>query len=238
MAEHRVDGIILVCTPSTTAAHIPMLPPRVPLVMLDRRPPDFAAHSLISCDTVTATRDLCRHLFALGHQRIAIVGGMPAVPTWSNRLVGYRQAQREAGRAEAEDLVFPGNYYADSGASITRNLMASIQPPDVIIAASTLVLYGVLDELAAEGTSIPADIAVCCVDDPALPEFFRPRFTHVEQPGYAMGAAAVETVLAELRSGAPRGDREFPATLHIGESCGERDRGVLASDPVVSAARH
>jgi LacI family transcriptional regulator len=223
MAEHRVDGIILVCTPTTTAAHVPTLPPNVPLVLLDRRPPDFSA-SLISCDTATATRDLCRHLIALGHERIAIVGGMPEVPTWRNRLVGYRQAQREAGRPESEDLITPGTYYADSGASITRELMASPLPPDVIIAASTLVLYGVLDELAAQGKSIPGDFSVCCVDDPALPAFIRPRFTYVEQPGYAMGAAAVEIVLEAMRSGMTvQPDREFPASLHVGESCGERE---------------
>lgn len=237
MAEHRVDGILLICTPSTTAAHIPTLPPRVPLVLLDRRPPDLTARSLISCDTVTATRDLCRHLFALGHGRIAIIGGMPEVPTWRNRLVGYRQAHREAERPIDEELMVPGTYYEESGAAITRSLMASPQPPDVIIAASTLVLYGVLDELAAEGRAIPADIAVCCVDDPALPAFFRPRFTHVEQPGYAMGAAAIETVLAELRSGAAKGDQEFSATLHIGESCGERERGLVVSPSAASSAR-
>jgi LacI family transcriptional regulator len=224
MAEHRVDGIILISTPTTTAVHIPTLPPQVPLVLLDRRPSDVVA-SLISCDTATATRDLCRHLIALGHRRIAIVGGMPQVPTWRNRLIGYRQAQREAGRAENEDLVVPGTYYADSGASITRELMTSAWPPDVIIAASTLVLYGVLDELAAQGKSIPGDVSVCCVDDPALPSFVRPRFTYVEQPGYAMGTAAVEVVLEALRTGEmPRADREFPASLHIGESCGERER--------------
>jgi LacI family transcriptional regulator len=130
--------------------------------------------------------------------------------------------------------VFPGNYYADSGASITRELMTSAWPPDVIIAASTLVLYGVLDELAAQGKSIPADISVCCVDDPALPSFFRPRFTYVKQPGYEMGAAAVGIVLEGLRTGTTTlEDREFPASLHIGESCGERERNVRS---LVSAA--
>lgn len=236
MAEHRVDGIILVPTPTTTAAHIPTLPPNVPLVLLDRRPSDLVA-SLVCCDTATSTRDLCRHLFALGHERIAIVGGMPEVPTWRNRLIGYRQAQREVGRLDGQDLVFPGNYYADSGTSITRELMISARPPDVIIAASTLVLYGVLDELEAQGKSIPADISVCCVDDPALPGFFRPRFTYVEQPGYAMGAAAVEVVLEELQAGAMRKDREFPASLRIGESCGERERNVLSREPAAVASR-
>ncbi|HEX5991025.1 MAG TPA: LacI family DNA-binding transcriptional regulator, partial [Thermomicrobiales bacterium] len=116
MAEHRVDGIILVPTPYTTAAHIPTLPAKVPLVLLDRRPSDLAA-SLVCCDTATATRDLCQYLYALGHERVAIIGGMPEVPTWLNRLTGYRQAQREAGHMEDEDLVIHGNYRAESGAA-------------------------------------------------------------------------------------------------------------------------
>jgi LacI family transcriptional regulator len=221
MAEHRVEGIILVPTPSTTATHIPTLPKNVPLVMLDRRPPDLAA-SLVCCNTATATRDLCRHLFSLGHERIAIVGGMLEVPTWLNRLIGYRQAQREAGRPEGEDLIVHGDYRAESGAAATRELMGSMRPPDALIAASAQVLYGVLDELAKQGKSVPEDISICCVDDPALPAFIRPKFTYVEQPGYEMGAAAVEVILRELQTGAKSPtDWEFPATLRIGESCRE-----------------
>ena len=237
MAEHRVDGIILVPTPYTTAAHIPTLPAKVPLVLLDRRPSDLAA-SLVCCDTATATRDLCQYLYTLGHERVAIIGGMLEVPTWLNRLTGYRQAQRAAGRMEDEDLVIHGHYRADSGAAATRELMTSPRPPDAIIAASAQVLYGMLDELAAQGKSIPADVSVCCVDDPALPAFFRPRFTYVEQPGYAMGAAAVQIILEGLRAEATAGkDREFPATLRIGESCGEQVRTVRSRVPAAIASR-
>lgn len=224
MAEHRVDGIILVTTPETTADRIPLLPPNAPLVLLDRRPPDLEAN-LVSCDTATATRDLCRHLFALGHERIAIVGGMPELQTWQNRLAGYRQAQREAGVPEADDLVLHGNYRADCGEAAVRELLAMDRPPDAIIAAAAQVLYGVLDELARRGLSIPGDISVSCVDDPALPAFYRPRFTHVEQPGYQMGVAAVEIILEAMQPGADApADRVFPAILRIGESCGELER--------------
>jgi LacI family transcriptional regulator, galactose operon repressor len=226
MAEHRVDGIILVPTPSTTAADFPALPDRVPLVLLDRRPPDLAA-ALISCDSGTATRDLCRHLFTLGHERIAIVGGMPEVATWRERVDGYRRALREAGRPAEEAIVFPGDYRAEGGAAAIRTLTAMRRPPDAVIAASAQVLYGVLDELAAQGKTIPDDIAVSCLDDPALPSFVRPRFTYVQHPGYEMGAAAVAAVLDGLRPDATRpADRVFPARLRIGESCGERERLV------------
>jgi len=133
---------------------------------------------------------------------------------------------------EDEDLVIHGNYRADSGAAATRELMTSTRPPDAIIAASAQVLYGMLDELAAQGKSIPADVSVCCVDDPALPAFFRPKFTYVEQPGYAMGAAAVQIILEGLRAEATAvQDREFSATLRIGESCGEQVRRVRSRVP-------
>jgi LacI family transcriptional regulator len=232
MAEHRVDGIILISTPNTTAADIPTLPATVPLVHLDRRPADLD-NPLVSCNTRIATRDLCRHLIALGHQRIAIVGGMPEVATWRNRLIGYQEAQREVGRPESEDVIVPGDYRGESGAVATRLLLSSPRPPDAIIAASALVLHGVLDELEIEGKAGPQDISVCCVDDPALPSFIRPRFTYVEQPGYDMGAAAVAMLLAAMQGDsihALSSDRELMASLVIGESCGEvldqRARGV------------
>ena len=139
---------------------------------------------------------------------------------------------------EDEDIVIHGNYRAESGAAATRELMTSARPPDAIIAASAQVLYGMLDELAAQGKSVPADVSGCCVDDPALPAFLHPRFTYGEQPGYAMGAAAVQIILEGLRGEPTMGkDREFPATLRVGESCGEQVRGVHGREPAPIASR-
>jgi LacI family transcriptional regulator len=190
------------------------LPPNAPLVFLDRRPAELDA-CLISCDTAGATRDLCRHLIGLGHDRIAIIGGMPGLATWRNRVAGYRQAMREAGRPEDEDLVAHGNYRADGGAEAIRRLMASPRPPGAVIAASAQVLYGVLEELAEQGRLVPSDVAVSCVDDPALPSFVRPRFTYVEQPGYEMG------------DGGSRGHPCQPS----GRQCGPRRARVPGETP-------
>lgn len=222
MAEHRVDGILLVPTATTTAADMPHLPARVELILLDRRPPGVDA-TLVSCDIATATRDLCRHLMALGLRRIALVGGIPEVQTWRDRVVGYEDALREAGLVFDPDLVTTGNFRAEAGVECVRHLMRLPEPPDVIVAASTQVLNGVLDELAEQGLTIPGDVAVCCVDDPGLPAFFRPRFTYVAQPGYDMGVEAVRLLLSRIQAGGGQpANKVFPARLQIGESCGER----------------
>lgn len=222
MAEHRVDGILLVPTATTTAADMPTLPARVDLLLLDRRPTGVDA-TLVSCDIATATRDLCRHLMALGHRRIALVGGIPEVQTWRDRVVGYEDALREAGLVLEPDLVTTGNFRAEAGVEGVRHLLRLPDPPDVIIAASTQVLNGVLDELADQGLTIPGDIAVTCVDDPGLPAFVRPRFTHVVQPGYEMGAEAVRILMQSIQDGGSQvTNKVFPARLQVGESCGER----------------
>jgi LacI family transcriptional regulator len=221
MAEHRVDGILLVPTATTKATDIPILPACVDLLLLDRRPPGVEA-TLVSCDIATATSELCRHLIALGHRRLALVGGIPEVQTWRDRVVGYEEALREAGLAIDPDLITTGNYRAEAGVEGVRHLMRLPEPPDVIIAASTQVLIGILDELAVLELAIPGDISVCSVDDPGFPAFIRPRFTHVVQPGYEMGAEAVRLLMEGIQAGGSTPtNRVLPASLVIGDSCGE-----------------
>ncbi len=55
-----------------------------------------------------------------------------------------------------------------------------------------------LDELATVGCRVPEDISVASIDDPLPQSTFWPRLTVVAQPGYDMGKAAVELLLARL----------------------------------------
>ena len=201
---------------------MPYLPARVELVLLDRRPTGVEA-SMVSCNTRSAARDLCHHLFALDRTRVAMVGGIPEMQTWLDRLEGYLDAHRETGRIIDDSLVTTGNYRSEAGVDAVRRLMALPDPPEAIIAASTQVLDGVLEELAVLGLRIPEDIAVSCVDDPRFPAFFRPRLTFVEQPGYEMGVEAVRILMNGIQAGGGQPtNKVFAAHLQVGESCGER----------------
>ncbi|MBA3416708.1 MAG: substrate-binding domain-containing protein, partial [Chloroflexia bacterium] len=109
-------------------------------------------------------------------------------------------------------------------AAAVRTLLGQGHRPDAIIAANAQVALGVLDELVAVGCRIPEDVGVAAVDDPFPASSFLPRLTIVEQPGYAMGKAAVELLTARLdpaRRAEPPRETIFEATLKIGTSCGE-----------------
>ena len=223
MGERRVDGVVLVPTAGAASVIPRTLPRTVPIVLLDRDVPAIRA-DVIQCDTRAGAADLCRHLLTLGHRRIAIVGGMPSVETWFDRISGYEMALREVGLEPLADLVIPGDYKAEGGAAATRRLLDPGPLPDAIIAANAQVALGVLSELAHASIRVPEDVALAAIDDPMPQTSFWPRLTVVKQPGYDMGRAAIECLVSRLRGDeqdAPPRKRLFPSTILIGASCGE-----------------
>jgi len=223
MGERRVDGVILSPTYQAADALVRSLPVGLPVVLFDRAVAGVDADQ-VQCNTRDGARDLCRHILGLGHRRIAIVGGMPSVDTWQERVDGYQAALREAGQALDPDLVIPGDYKGTGGVAAVRALLARRERPDAIIGANAQVTLGVLNELSAHRLRAPDDIGVAAIDDPLPNVTFWPRLTVVEQPGYEMGKAAVELVVARLR-GTRREPQPwklmFDAHLRLGMSCGE-----------------
>jgi DNA-binding LacI/PurR family transcriptional regulator len=223
MGERRVDGLVLVPTSQAGSALKSQFPWHLPVVLLDRELADTEMSS-VRCDSQAGTVLLCQHLIRLGHRRIAIVGGLPGVSTWEERVAGYRAALDGAHIPIVPELIIPGTYRGESGAGAVRRLCSGDGLPDVIVAANAQVAVGVLDTLVSAGYRVPDDVGVAAIDDPLPGSSFWPRLTVVEQPGYAMGHAAVELLIERL--GQPKEQWEsrhivFPASLKLGTSCGE-----------------
>lgn len=240
IGERRVDGVVFAPTSVAAVAALPRtLPVETPVVFFDRAFPGVEA-DVVRCDTRRGVYALCRHLIGLGHRRIAIVGGVPKVPTWHERVAGYRDALSEAGLAVCPELEIAGDYERGGGTTAVRHLLTAGELPDVIVAANSQVALGVLDALAVAGRRVPEDVGVASVDDPLPKSGFWPRFTVVEQPGYDMGKAAVELLVARLRD--PRGTSEprevvFDADLLVGTSCGEASLLPTNGQPVKPRGR-
>jgi LacI family transcriptional regulator len=230
MGERRVDGVILSPTTQAAEALARNLPVGLPVVLFDRIIPGIDT-DLVRCNTQDGVRRLTHHLLSLGHRRIVIVGGMPTVSTWPERVTGYQTALRDAGLIIDDSCIIPGDYRQESGVEAVRTLLAGDPAPDAIIAANAQVALGVLDELTRHGLRVPEDMAVAAVDDPLPNVPFFPRLTVVEQPGYQMGKAALELLVARLRG--TRGEEEpwklvFDAGLRVGVSCGEQQGDLFS----------
>ncbi|MFC9357911.1 LacI family DNA-binding transcriptional regulator [Rhodococcus sp. NPDC057014] len=102
------------------------------------------------------------HLTALGHYRIAYIGGPSELSTGTHRLQGYRDALERRGISEGDpDLVRLGPAGSRAhGVESLRSLLALAAPPTAIVTGSVQATHGLLDEILAQNISVPEELSI------------------------------------------------------------------------------
>ena len=165
-------------------------------------PEDGVPH--VSIDHAQAATDAVQYLINRGHQRIALVNGDERHLYARQRRLGYEAALQRAGlTVQAAWRVNTGaNTYAE-GAAAVATLMSQVAPPTAVFAVSDTLAIGVIKGLRRAGLRVPADVAVVGFDDVPIAEVFEPALTTIAQPMLALGAAAVDVLLARMAGESP-----------------------------------
>lgn len=163
----------------------------------------------LSIDDIAVSRLATEHLLALGHRRIAHIGGDRTVdrdfhlPT--NRRVGYELALDAAGVDSDERLFQPGDFTIGGGYTAAKQLLGSpVVRPTAIFAASDEMAIGAILAARDLGLDVPRDVSVVGIDDHQLAEFF--GLTTVAQYPERQGRMAVDMLMAELDPAHPEPD--------------------------------
>lgn len=135
------------------------------------------------------------HLVALGHRRIAYLGGPERAVCNQARLHGYLAALMDAGIEVDPRLIRTGEFSAASGISGYSEMLAAGSAPSAVFAGSDTIALGVMAEAHRRGISIPDDLSIVGFDGTQLAEQSLPRLTSVTQPLHEIGRAALRTVL-------------------------------------------
>jgi LacI family transcriptional regulator len=146
-------------------------------------------------DNRSASQRLGEHLLRLGYARIAYVAGPAEVSTAEDRLRGFRDALRHAGKKLASLRL--GTFTFESGFQCARAILQH-EEVDAIVAGNDLMAFGVLRAAEEEGLSVPGDLGVAGFDHvPHVPyaTFLRPELTTVEVPVHEMGREAARRLL-------------------------------------------
>jgi LacI family transcriptional regulator len=148
-------------------------------------------------DEVQGGLTATRVLIDAGHTRIGFING-PAEfsPASSGRLAGYRQALKRAKIRFDGSLVREGDWWQESAALHTSDLLSRPKPPTAIFCANDWMAMGAYDAIREAGMRIPEDVAVIGFDNRIeIADHMRPRLTTVALPYTEMGARAVEVLL-------------------------------------------
>jgi LacI family transcriptional regulator len=169
----------------------------------------------------SGARTAVEHLLALGHRRIAFIGGNPGTGQSGERELGYRDALGAAGIALDPALIVNGAFVQPGGFSATERLLAMKKRPTAIFAANDEMAFGAIDAINSKGLKVPDDISVVGFDDIPTSNYVFPKLTTMHQPFEAIASRAVAELI-ELIQGRALGPARigFETSLVVRGSTG------------------
>ena len=85
-----------------------------------------------------------------------------------------------------------------SGREATAELLATAQPPDVVVCSSDVLAQGALVEALSRGLRVPGDVAVMGFGDLSFAPDLHPALTTVHIDGAAIGRQAARFILDRI----------------------------------------
>ncbi|WEZ82069.1 LacI family DNA-binding transcriptional regulator [Rhizobium sp. 32-5/1] len=211
LVERGVDAIVLV-----GAAHRPET-----IALLEQRNIAYvftytaAATEIgaaVGFDNDKAGRMAARYLLDLGHNRIAMLGGI----TDNNdraiaRRDGFVAELRENGITPLS--IIESAYRVDGGRLGMQQLMGADNPPTAVFCGSDIVAAGALKYCREENIAVPGTVSVLGFDNLEIGELTSPELTTVDVPAKEMGTLAAQYLLATPAQRLHMRVRELPLRL-------------------------
>jgi LacI family transcriptional regulator, galactose operon repressor len=196
----------------------------IPVCLVDNAVPGLDVDAVLS-DNFWGARTAVDHLLALGHRRVAFIGGprMPGVPWVSTiytldwRAAGYVDALQRAGIPVDDSLGDSCDLTPSGGYEACQRLLASGQRFSAVFCGNDPTAVGVLKALREAGLRVPEDVSVIGFDDD-LADHTAPPLTTIRVDKEEMGAAAVRRLRDRVLE-----PETATATLTLGVRLVERD---------------
>lgn len=187
---------VISVTSELTAAHLTALERmKVPLVVVDPLNQPRAQFTSVGSTNFAGGLAAARHLLALGHRRIAYVGGPATAACNQARMHGYRAAMDDHDAPVPPGYVTTGQFVYETGLASGAALLDLPTPPTAIVAGSDEVALGVIEAARLHGLRIPQELSVVGFDDTQLARMASPPLTTIRQPLWEMGGVALRTAL-------------------------------------------
>ncbi|MFL6227406.1 MAG: LacI family DNA-binding transcriptional regulator [Pyrinomonadaceae bacterium] len=203
LIEHKVAGVALMTSELDPTLVDDLARRHVPVVFLDLGATGVNMSNMC-IDYESGIEDAVRHLAALGHERLAFVGGPARLRSAVRRREAFVQSVSRL-LPSAAPLIYEGDFKFEGGRDAARKLLRRRVAPTAVMTANDMMAFGVLHELRAAGLRVPEDVSLVGFDDVAFASLSQPSLTTVRLPRAELGRRAVEALLATLEDPARMG---------------------------------
>ena len=198
LSTSQIDGVILVLTELAPVYREQLAEMYLPVVIVDPvGQPDPRIPSVGATNWAGGLM-ATDHLIEIGHRRIGIITGRPALLCSQARLDGYRSALERAGIPGDPSLIHSGNFLFEGALAAAQEMLELANPPTAIFAGSDMQALGVYEAARLRKLRIPDDLSVVGFDDLPMSAWVSPPLTTIVQPLANMAAMATRIVLDAL----------------------------------------
>jgi LacI family transcriptional regulator len=216
LVERAVDGFLLLNTP---ADHIEV---PVPVVAI-------SAHSRVEnvtnivLDHHVAVELAIKHLYDLGHRRIAFIRGPRAIPDSEFRWEAIQVVARDMGlridpahviRIDAAGWSMKAGHHPmapEIGFKPMQALLERNRDFTAVFCFNDIAAIGAIRALKDAGLSVPGDVSVVGFDDILSAAYSTPSLTTVRQPLLEMGKRGAQVLLERIA----HREQEFPGEISM-----------------------
>jgi len=227
LAEHNVDGLVVIGSNEHAATTNRMLAAGTSIVNVIRAPSGSAAPAVLAADRDGA-HTATSYLIGLGHRRIGFIGGPPNTNSGRERYTGYTLALAEAEVELDPRLVHRGSFDPAFGLKAAESLLEREPGITALFVANHEAAFGILPALVAKGIRLPDDLSLVCYEDQPGLSWWHPPITVVDNGPRELGELAMDLLLQQMRQGSahngsasPRAGRTYRvgAQLIVRSSC-------------------
>jgi DNA-binding LacI/PurR family transcriptional regulator len=195
LMRRRVDGLLLVN--SEVSVNMPL-----PVVGISIHSKQSGVTNVMLDHNAAAGLAL-RHLYDLGHRRIAFMKGQRYSLDSETRWQAIVSIAQQIGIVVQPELCIylEENIWSPQlGYPPVRDLLSRTHDFTAIFCFNDTAAIGAIRAIQDAGLTCPRDISVIGFDDIIVAEYFNPRLTTVRQPLHKMGSAAAQLLVQRIQA--------------------------------------
>ena len=224
--KYNLDGVVLMGVDEHAPSIEALVESNVACVALDLEVTGRRA-TYITSDNRAGAAAAVRHLYNLGHRRIATITGPHQLMPAKERYAGYREELARLDLPLRDDYVVEGDFFGEGGNAGMRRLLELPERPTAVFAAGDAMAIGAMHAAVTAGVTVPGEMAVVGFDGIEAASLIYPALTTVAQDADRFGTAAAELLLRLIGDpdAGPVGDVDLspcivPTRLVVRDSCG------------------
>ncbi len=193
-ARNYLDGM-LIATQEISEREIEQIESQnIPFVAINR---NFCKkRHVVNIDYEKIGYDIIKHLFSLGHLRIAYLSGPEHF--WINRSLAHGYIKASEQYLGGIQLTRYGSFSEEDGYNLALELLNNPNPPTAFF-GEDFMIAGALRAIKERGLRVPEDISLIGINDVPLISSLEPPISSIRLPMEKLGETAARVLIKLIR---------------------------------------